>query len=93
MGKLWHTFRAIPYRFAQKQSLFEIACRVRADVAPVKRLIMALPGMCVWLKQPRAIAPVKAELDALGIVEFVSLDEHRAAVAIMDAHQAQVFKG
>jgi hypothetical protein len=59
----------------------------------VKRLVMALPGMGVGLKQPRTITPVKAELDASGIVEFVSPDEHRAAVAIMDAHQAQIFKG
>lgn len=58
----------------------------------MKRLIMALPGMRVRLKQPRAIAPVKAELDAFGVVEFVSLDEHRAAVAITDAHQTHVFK-
>ena len=71
--------------------MFEIACRVRADVAPVKRLIMALPGMCVRLKQPRAITPVKAELDALGVVEFVLLDEYRTAVAIMDANQAKAF--
>jgi hypothetical protein len=49
--------------------------------------------MRVRLKQPRAITPVKAELDALGIAEFVSLDEHRTAVAIMDAHKAQIFKG
>ena len=54
---------------------------------------MALPGLSVRLKQLCAISPVKAKLNALGIVEFVSLDEHRTAVAIMDAHQAHVFKG
>jgi hypothetical protein len=58
---------------------------------------LVLGGSLAWallrLKQPRAITPVKAKLDALGIVEFVSLDKHRAAVAIMDAHQAQLFKG